>query len=304
MSLPKHVKLVEVGPRDGLQNESQMVQSDIKIQFVNQLSETGLSTIEVTSFVSPKWIPQLSDHFEVFSQINKKKGVNYSALTPNLKGLQRAIEAGAREVAIFIATSETFSQKNINCSIAESIRHSQEILEHALKASMKVRGYISCTLGCPYEGKINPEKVSELAKELYQMGCYEISLGDTIGVGIPTTAKQLIETVAENVPLEHIAVHFHDTFGMAIANIMAALEQGISVIDSAVAGLGGCPYAKGASGNVASEDVVYLLHGLNIETGIDLAKLCQAGIFISNYLNRATQSKTAKAYANKNFEIG
>jgi hydroxymethylglutaryl-CoA lyase len=303
ISLPAYVKLVEVGPRDGLQNESQIVPSDIKIEFINQLSETGLPSIEVTSFVSPQRIPQMADNIEVFSKINKKEGIHYTALVPNLKGLESAIEAGAKEVAIFAAASETFSWKNINCSITESMQRFEEVIESTRKNHILVRGYISCALGCPYEGLIEPKKVADIAQQLYQMGCYEISLGDTIGVGTPNKTKYLLDAVKKVVPAEHVAGHFHDTYGQAIANIYAALEQEIFIFDTSVAGLGGCPYAKGATGNVASEDVVYLLQGLNIETGVDLVKLSQAGFFISKQLNRTTQSKVAKALAAKNFEI-
>ncbi|MBA2655095.1 MAG: hydroxymethylglutaryl-CoA lyase [Gammaproteobacteria bacterium] len=301
-TLPSRIKIVEVGPRDGLQNEIQIIPSAIKIDFINQLSETGLSAIEVTSFVSPKWIPQLADNFEVFTTITKKQQVHYSALVPNLQGLERAIQADTKEVAIFCAASETFSQKNINCTIAESFKRYEKVIELAKQNSIRVRGYISCVLGCPYEGTILPDKVAQLAAELYAMGCYEISLGDTIGIGTPLQTKILIEQVALRLPLPTIAVHFHDTYGQALANIYAALQQGIAVIDASVAGLGGCPYASGASGNVATEDVVYLLQGLGIDTGIDLVKLSKVGIFISEQLHRTTQSKVAIALAAKNFK--
>ena len=303
MTLPSSVRLVEVGPRDGLQNETQIVPTNIKIEFIDQLSETGLSSIEVTSFVSPKWIPQIADNSQVFARINKKNHIHYSALVPNLKGLEQAIEAGVNEIAIFCAASETFSRININCSIAQSLEQYKRVVEVAKQNSIRVRGYISCVLGCPYEGYISPEKISLIAKELFQIGCYEISLGDTIGIGTPLGVKKLIAKVKEYVPIENIAVHFHDTYGQAITNIFVALQQGICVVDGSVAGLGGCPYAKGASGNVASEDVVYLLQGLNIESGIDLVKLCQAGIYISDHLNRTTESKVARVLAAKNFEL-
>lgn len=303
MTFPASVKLVEVGPRDGLQNETQIISSDIKVNFINKLSETGLKFIEVTSFVSPKWIPQIADNTDVFTKINKAEGVHYSALVPNLKGLEKAIQVDVKEVAIFSSASETFSYKNINCSIAESLKRFENVLEYAQQHSILVRAYISCVLGCPFEGEIRPEEVAKIAKELIEMGCFEISLGDTIGVGTPLMAKQLIDKVQDVVPNDKIAVHFHDTYGQAMANIFAVLQQGVHIIDSSVAGLGGCPYATGASGNVASEDVVYMLEGLNIETGIDLVKLCKAGIYISNHLNRATQSRVAKALAAKNFEV-
>lgn len=302
MTFPTHVKLVEVGPRDGLQNEQQAINTDTKVELINQLSETGLRCIEVTGFVSPKWIPQMADSTQVFDKITKKPNVIYSALVPNLTGLKHAIAAGAKEIAIFGAASETFSQKNINCSIKESIERFRGVIEVAQQHDIKVRGYISCSLGCPYEGPIDQRVVAALAKELYQLGCYEISLGDTIGVGTPFESKKLIDYVAKEIPLETIAVHFHDTYGQALANIYAVLEQGIHVIDASVAGLGGCPYAKGATGNVATEDVVYLLQGLNIQTGVNLVKLCQTGIYISTQLNRITQSKTARALAARNFK--
>lgn len=301
MTLPKKVKIVEVGPRDGLQNEAQIIPTEKKIEFIDLLSDTGLQAIEVTSFVSSKWVPQLSDNSEVYSQIKKKNDVSYSALVPNLRGLESAIEAGVKEIAIFGAASETFSQKNINCSIAQSLVRFKEVIEQAKTHNIRVRGYISCVLGCPYEGEIAPEVVADYARDLYHLGCYEISLGDTIGVGTPLKAKHLIDVVTTNVPHKHLAVHFHDTYGQALANIFAVLGQGIEVVDSAVAGLGGCPYAKGSSGNVATEDVVYLLQNLDIETGINLTKLAKTGVFISELLNRATQSKVGKALAAKNF---
>jgi hydroxymethylglutaryl-CoA lyase len=295
MTFPSSVKLVEVGPRDGLQNEITILDTNTKIAFINQLSETGETAIEVTSFVAPKWVPQLSDGAEVFAGIKQKPSIDYSALVPNLKGLERAIAAEVKTVAVFGAVTETFSQKNINCSITESLNRFNDVIEHARTHDIKVRGYLSCTLGCPYEGEVDPNWVAQIATELYQMGCYEISLGDTIGVGTPIKAQRLINAVAKTVPLQHIAVHFHDTYGQALANIFAVLQQGIAIVDASVAGLGGCPYATGASGNVASEDVVYLLDGLGIYTGIDLQKLCQAGISISQKLNRTTQSKVARA---------
>ena len=298
--LPKHVKLVEVAPRDGLQNEARIIPPYTKIDFINQLSETGLTFIEVTSFVSPKKIPQLADNFEVFTQVTKKAGIHYSALVPNLKGLESALEAGVKEIAIFGAASETFSMKNVNCSISESLKRFEEVLESAQKNQILVRGYISCALGCPYEGEIKPAKLADIAQQFFQMGCYEISLGDTIGVGTPYKVKHLIDEVKKRVPSKHIAAHFHDTYGQAIANIFAALQQGVSIFDASVAGLGGCPYAKGATGNVATEDVVYLLQGLNIETGIDLVKLSKVGNHISNQLGRSTQSKVAKALLSRN----
>ncbi|KAK7091258.1 hydroxymethylglutaryl-CoA lyase, mitochondrial-like [Littorina saxatilis] len=293
--LPTFVKIVEVGPRDGLQNEKNIVPTSVKVEFINKLSETGLPVIEVSSFVSPKWVPQMSDHNEVFAAIKRKPDVVYSALTPNVKGLESALEAKASEVAIFGAASESFSKKNINCSIEESLSRFQAVLIRAKEANIRVRGYVSCVLGCPYEGSIKPEKVAEVARKMYELGCYEISLGDTIGIGTPLAMRQLISVVSKEVPLDRLAVHCHDTYGQALANIFAALQMGVSVVDSSAAGLGGCPYAKGASGNVSTEDVVYMLNGLNIKTGVDIHKLLEAGQYISNAIGRKTGSKVAQA---------
>ncbi|WP_308364064.1 MULTISPECIES: hydroxymethylglutaryl-CoA lyase [unclassified Microbulbifer] len=297
MSLPNKVKMVEVGPRDGLQNEKREISIDTRIALIDKLSDSGLQFIEAGSFVSPKWVPQMAASEEVLAGIRRATGVCYSALTPNLKGYERALEAKADEVAVFGAASETFTQKNINCSIAESLERFRPLLDRAKADGIPVRGYVSCVLGCPYEGEIDPAKVAEVSLALYEMGCYEISLGDTIGVGTPEAAKRMIETVAARLPLEKLAVHFHDTYGQALANIYAVLQLGVAVVDSAVAGLGGCPYAKGASGNVASEDVLYLLSGLGIETGVDLRRLAEAGNFISAELGRETNSRVAKALA-------
>lgn len=291
MKLPNEVKIVEVGPRDGLQNESTFVPTPIKIQFINQLSNLGLPTIETTSFVSPKWIPQMADHAEVFQQIDKRPGINYPVLVPNLQGLDAAIAVGVKEIAIFTAASESFVQKNINCSIDESFERFQPVVEAALVANIKIRGYVSCALGCPYEGEINPTKVADVAARLYQLGCYEVSLGDTIGVGTPSKAQFMIDAVAKRIPICALACHFHDTYGQALANIYAALELGMTVFDSSVSGLGGCPYAKGASGNVATEDLVYMLQGLNIATGVDLHGLIDAGVFICRHLGKPSRSK-------------
>lgn len=291
MSFPSKVKIVEVGPRDGLQNESQLIPTNVKIDFINRLSDTGLSAIEVTSFVSPKWIPQLADSRDVFKGITKKPGISYPVLVPNAKGLESALEVGVKEIAIFSTPSEQFSKKNTNCSVAESIKRMSEIIHIAKKHELRIRGYLSCVLGCPYEGEISVSKVVQLADTLFRMGCDEISLGDTIGVGTPIKTKQLLETVLQNIPREHVAVHFHDTYGQALTNIYVALEQGISIIDSSIAGLGGCPYAKGATGNVATEEVVYMLQGMGIETGIDLQKLIATGRFISQALGRKPHSK-------------
>lgn len=296
MTVQKRVKIVEVGPRDGLQNETATIPTNIKIDFINRLSETGLSVIEATSFVSPKWVPQLADNREVFEKINKKTGVAYPVLIPNVKGLESALSVGVKEIAVFTTSSEMFSQKNTNCSVAESLARIEEIMIVAKQHGLRVRGYLSCVLGCPYEGEMHPAKVAKLADTLFSMGCDEISLGDTIGVGSPTTTSHLIEAVAARVPVSQLAVHFHDTYGQALVNIYAALQMGISTVDSSVAGLGGCPYAKGASGNVATEDVVYLLNGMNIETGIDLKKLVAAGKFICESLGKQPQSKVSLAF--------
>jgi hydroxymethylglutaryl-CoA lyase len=273
--LPKSVKIVEVAPRDGLQNEKKIIPTDIKIEFINQLSETGLSVIEVTSFVSPKWIPQLADHEEVFKKIIKNPNISYPVLVPNVKGLQNAIAAGVKEIAVFTTPSEQFCQKNTNCSVAESLQIISDITTEAKKHHIKIRGYLSCVMGCPYEGDISPEAVANLAEKLIALGCYEVSLGDTIGVGTVNKTKALLETVLPKVPADKLAVHFHDTYGQALVNIYVALHYGIAVVDSSVGGLGGCPYAKGASGNVATEKVVYMLNGLGIATDIDLEKLTQ-----------------------------
>ena len=295
MSLPTKVKIVEVGPRDGLQNEKQLISADIKIELINRLANAGLSVIESGSFVSPKWVPQMADSDKVLSGITRESGVSYPVLVPNMKGLEGAIAADVEEIAIFGAASESFSKKNINCSIEESLERFRPVCETALNQGMRVRGYISCVLACPYEGEIKPAAVTEVAEKLQQMGCYEISLGDTIGVGTPAKASQLIETVAVKVSMDKLAIHFHDTYGQALANIYACLELGVAVIDSSVAGLGGCPYAAGASGNVATEDVVYMLDGLGIETDVDLNKLMDIGWHISEQLQREPSSKVSLA---------
>ncbi|GGZ32470.1 hydroxymethylglutaryl-CoA lyase [Shewanella chilikensis] len=292
--LPPKVSLFEVGPRDGLQNETS-VSTQAKIALIEALADAGVKRIEAASFVSPKWVPQMADSGEVLRGISRRAGVCYSALTPNLKGLELALDADADEVAVFAAASEGFSQKNINCSIEESIARFEPLLSRAKEQGIRVRGYVSCVLGCPYDGEIAPAEVARVADILHQLGCYEISLGDTIGVGTPLKARKMLETVAERVPIERLALHFHDTYGQALANILACLETGVSVIDTSVAGLGGCPYAKGASGNLASEDLVYMLHGMGIDTGIDLNKLARAGRQISQQLGRKTGSKVARA---------
>ncbi len=295
MSLPSSVRLVEVGPRDGLQNEAQPISVADKVQLVDALSAAGVSYIEVGSFVSPKWVPQMAGSAEVFAQIQRKPGVTYGALTPNLRGFEDALAAGVKEVAVFAAASEAFSQRNINCSISESLERFAPIMTAAKQHGISVRGYVSCVLGCPYEGEIAPEQVAAVARELHAMGCYEVSLGDTIGTGTAGATRRLFEVVGAQVPRDKLAGHFHDTYGQAIANIYASLLEGINVFDSSIAGLGGCPYAKGASGNVATEDVLYLLNGLGIETGIDLDTLMRAGQQISQVLGRPTGSRVAKA---------
>lgn len=291
---PKSVSIFEVGARDGLQNEQPVTTQD-KIILIEDLANAGIKRIEAASFVSPKWVPQMADSGDVLRNITRKSGVIYSALTPNLKGLELALDAGADEVAIFGAASESFSQRNINCSIQESIERFAPVMERAIAANVPVRGYVSCVLGCPYEGEIAISEVARVSEILYKMGCYEISLGDTIGIGTPDNARRMLEAVAEKVPVDKLALHFHDTYGQALSNILACLETGVSVIDSSVAGLGGCPYAKGASGNLATEDLVYMLHGLGIETGIDLPLLAQAGNRISHALGKSTGSKVARA---------
>jgi hydroxymethylglutaryl-CoA lyase len=299
MPLPARVKIVEVGPRDGLQNEAQVVPTEIKIELIERLAGAGLRVIEATSFVSPKWVPQMGDNSAVLLGINRHPATVYPVLTPNLQGFDAAIEAGATEVAIFGAASESFSQKNINCSIAESLKRFEPVVSAASALEVPVRGYVSCVVGCPYEGAIDPAKAAEVAKTLFDMGCYEVSLGDTIGVGNPASIQRLIEACTKLLPIEMLAGHYHDTYGMAIANIYASLQMGMAVFDSSIAGLGGCPYAKGASGNVATEDVVYLLHGLGIETGIDLAKLAPVGDWISSAISRPNGAKAGRAICSR-----
>ena len=296
MAFPKQVRLVEMSPRDGLQNEpGPVIDTAIKTGLIDRLADCGLNHIESASFVSPKWVPQMGDAAEVMAGIKRKAGVRYSVLTPNLRGFENALAAGVDEVAVFGAASESFSQKNINCSIAESLERFLPVMEAAKQHHIPVRGYVSTVLGCPYEGDIAPEQVAKVAKALAELGCYEISLGDTIGVGTPLKAKRMLEAVAAAVPIEKLAAHFHDTYGQALANLYAVLEEGISVIDASVAGLGGCPYAKGASGNVATEDVLYLLNGLGIKTGVDLNKLVTTGEWISEQLKRHNGSKVGQA---------
>ena len=299
MNMPKQVRIVEVGPRDGLQNE-QAVSTEAKVALINALSTSGLASIEAGSFVSPKWVPQMADSHQVMAQISRQPGITYSALTPNLKGFELALAAGADEVAVFGAASEAFSQKNINCSISASLARFAPVMEAAQAANLPVRGYVSCVLGCPYQGDVPLNDVVRVAKELHAMGCYEISLGDTIGTGTPLHAQRMLSAVAEHVPIEQLALHFHNTYGQALANISACLPLGVQVIDSAVAGLGGCPYAKGASGNVATEDVLYMLHGMGIETGVNLDTIITAGHEICHSLQQVPRSFVSlAALANK-----
>jgi hydroxymethylglutaryl-CoA lyase len=295
VTFPSFVKIVDVGPRDGLQNQPEKVSLETKVQLVDMLTDSGLKAIEAGAFVSPKWVPQMADSAEVMARIKRKAGVSYPVLAPNLKGYEAALAAKCDEVAIFGAASETFSQKNINCSIAESLDRFAPVVERARDDDVKVRGYISCVLGCPYEGNVAPSTVAHVAKRLFEMGCYEVSLGDTIGIGTPTKAADMIDAVTEYVPAENLAAHFHDTYGQALANLLAVMEKGVAVIDTAVAGLGGCPYAKGASGNVATEDVLYMLNGMEIETGIDLDKILAASRSISDAINKPPASKVGLA---------
>ena len=293
--IPEKIQIVEVGPRDGLQNEKEWVPTETKISLIEKLADAGLTKIEATSFVSPKWVPQLKDAHEVFTGIKRISGVSYPVLTPNMKGFERALEADAKEIAVFSAASEAFTQKNTNCSIEESINRFRPVLDEAKKTNIPVRGYISCVLGCPYQGNVAVEDVVNIAAKMTEMGCFQISLGDTIGAGTPVQAKRMVQKVSEKVPVSKLALHFHDTRGQALANIFACLELGVTVIDASVAGLGGCPYAKGATGNVATEDVVFMLHGMDIETGIDLNKLIETGRFISDVLGRVPQSRVSVA---------
>lgn len=296
--MSEHVRIVEVGPRDGLQNEKSIIAAGDKIELINRLSETGLSCIEATSFVSPKWIPQLADAEEVFAGIKRKPGVSYPVLVPNEQGFDRALAAGATEVAVFSAASEAFNRKNINASIDESIERFKPILLRASALGVKVRGYVSTVLGCPYQGEVPVADVVRVARRMHDLGCYEISLGDTIGIGTPVQARDLLRAVADAVPMSALAVHFHDTRGQALANILACLEEGVRVVDAAVSGTGGCPYARGASGNVATEDVVYMIEGMGMDTGVDLARLVDTGRWLSAMLGRASGSKVTIASDN------
>ena len=297
--MSEQVRIVEVGPRDGLQNEAIIIPASLKIELINRLSACGHSAVEVTSFVSPKWIPQLSDAAEVFTGFNPTPGVRYPVLVPNLVGYERAVAVGAREIAVFTAASEAFSLKNTNASIAETLERFQPIVERAKADGIVVRGYVSCVLGCPYQGEIAINDVVNVSRALYLMGCYEVSLGDTIGVGTPNKARALMRAVGQEIPANAIAGHFHDTYGQAVANVNASLEEGIRIFDSSIAGLGGCPYAKGATGNVATEDLVYLLDGLGMHTGLNLVELARAGAWISQVLGRESQSRAGRATLGK-----
>jgi hydroxymethylglutaryl-CoA lyase len=303
MKYPARVKIVDVSPRDGLQNEKGSVPTEVKVELVDRLSDAGLQSVEAGSFVSPKWVPQMADSAEVMARIRRKPGMAYPVLVPNMKGLEAAIAAGATEVAGFAAATEAFSKRNTNCTIAQSMQRQAEVCEAALKAGVRVRGYISVVLDCPYEGEVNPQAVADVATQLRDMGCYEISLGDTIGTGTPARSQRLVETLARRIPIDMLAGHFHDTYGQALANILAAMELGVATFDSSVAGLGGCPYAKGATGNVATEDVLYMLNGLGIETGIDMNRLLDAAQFICDHLGRPTASRAGRALAAKRDKV-
>jgi hydroxymethylglutaryl-CoA lyase len=298
------VRIVEVGPRDGLQNENQIVYAATKLELIDRLAKAGLRAIEVASFVSPKWVPQMADHAQIMQGLKRHPGVSYPVLTPNLKGFEAAVAAGADEVAVFAAASESFSQKNINCSIAESIARFEPVFDAARERGIRVRGYVSCVAGCPYEGHVPLQKVAEVSAALDERGCYEISLGDTIGVGTPASILRMLDAVAARVPMDRLAGHYHDTYGMAVANIHASWQHGVRVFDSSIAGLGGCPYAKGATGNVATEDVVYLFNGLGVETGVDLDELVECAQWISTQLGREPVSRVSRAMLAKRTRAG
>ncbi len=289
------VRIVEVGPRDGLQNEKQIVPTDTKLELIARLADAGLRDIEATSFVSPKRVPQMADHAQLMQRLPRRDGVSYPVLTPNLQGFEAALQAGAREVAVFASASEAFSQRNINCSIAESIERFEPLMAAARRAGVRVRGYVSCVVGCPYEGTVAAQRVADVAARLADIGCYEISLGDTIGVGTPGSVLRMLEAVGVRMNVDRLAGHFHDTYGMAIANVHAAYTFGLRVFDSSVSGLGGCPYAQGASGNAATEDLVYLLNGLGVDTGVDLDRLIDCSAWISSVLGREPSSRVARA---------
>ena len=295
MAMPSAVRIVEVGPRDGLQNEKTQVSTEDKIELINRLSATGLRSIEATSFVSPKWAPQMADAAEVFSAIQRRPGIAYPVLVPNLQGYERARSVGVEEIAVFTAASEAFNRKNINAGIDESLERFAPVMAAAKADGIKVRGYVSTVLGCPYQGEVPLSDVVRVSRSLWKMGCYEVSLGDTIGIGTPAKARTMLRAVADEVPMQTLAIHFHDTYGQALANILACLEEGVAVVDSAVAGTGGCPYARGASGNVASEDVIYMLHGLGVATGVDLDALVETGAWLAGVIGRASGSKVTQA---------
>jgi hydroxymethylglutaryl-CoA lyase len=299
MHLPEQVKVVEVGPRDGLQNDSPVVPVAVKVELIERLGAAGLTAIEAGSFVSPKWVPQMADTGEVLAKLHRRPGVRYPVLVPNMRGFEAARAAGASEIAVFTATSETFTRKNINCSIAESLERYAPVIAAAQSADIPVRGYISCALTCPYEGDIAPDAVAQVSEKLFRMGCYEISVGDTIGAGTPLRVQNMLDSVLKHVPLRQIGVHFHDTYGQALANVLAALQMGIATIDSSVAGLGGCPYAPGAAGNLATEDLVYMLDGMHIDSGVDLEKLSAAGQFITVQLHKPPTSKASIALSSR-----
>ena len=295
----RYVRVQEVGARDGLQNEPQTVPADIKVDLIERLARAGLPAVEAGAFVSPKWVPQMADSEEVFRRIERREGVTYPALTPNMRGFDRALAVGVTEVGVFAAASETFSQRNTNCTIEESLERFRPVCAAAQEAGVKVQGYVSTVLGCPYEGEIDPGIVADLCGRLHGMGCYRVSLGDTVGVGTPSKAAALIDRVAEAVPLNAIGIHFHDTYGQALANTLACLDRGVRVVDSSVSGLGGCPFAPGAAGNLATEDLIYMLDGLGMETGVDLDAVAEAGAFITGWLGRAPASRVAQAFAGK-----
>lgn len=299
MQYPKAVKMVEVGPRDGLQNEKVTVPTDVKVELIERLANSGIPVVEAGSFVSPKWVPQMADTGEVMQRIRRLDGVTYPVLVPNMKGLEAAIAAGATEIAGFAAATETFSQRNTNCTIAESLERQSTVCRAALDQGLRVRGYISVVLGCPYEGEVKAAQVADVARQLADMGCYEVSLGDTVGMGTPAKTQRLIEAVGAHVNMERLGGHFHDTYGQAIANILASLEMGMATFDSSVAGLGGCPYSPGATGNVATEDVLYMLDGMGIETGVSMDQLLDAADFICSHLDRSTVSRAGRALSIK-----
>lgn len=299
MKTPTDVRIVDVGPRDGLQNHPETVSLDVKVALIEGLADAGLPAIEAGAFVSPKWVPQMADTADVMKTIHRRDGIDYPVLVPNMRGYEAAKSVDCREIAVFAAATETFSQKNINCSIQESLERFKPVVDAASEDGVRVRGYISCVLGCPYEGAVDPVAVAKVARELFEMGCYEVSLGDTIGTGTPQAARSMINAVSADVPVACLGAHFHDTYGQALANLLAVMDLGVQVIDTAIAGLGGCPYAKGASGNVATEDVVYMLNGMGVRTGVDMAALLETSAFISNAIGRKPASKVALALAGR-----